>query len=125
MSVRRPETGQLTYNVTVSPLCPPDPPPATPPWNLRILQGILFVVLGAVAGDVGVAAAGGVPVTAKDIWADIIGGAAGGTAGAIASIAGGDAGLVALVGAFVAGFVEQALFPPSPFPPHAVHKPAL
>jgi hypothetical protein len=87
---------------------------------LPILQAVLFGVLGAIAGDIGVSAAGGAPLTGVDVWADIIAGAAGGVAGGLARLAGADAGLTALVGAFVAGFVAQSLFPPSPIPPHSV-----
>ena len=76
----------------------------------RILEAVLFGILGSVAGSVGEAAAGGDPVDARTIWAGIIGGAAGGVAGGIAEIFGADAGLTAVVGAFIGGFVAEALF---------------
>lgn len=83
----------------------------------RILQAILFGVLGAVSGAVGGAAAGGEPVTAKDVWSGIVSGAAGGAAGGVAEAFGADAVRRALVGAFVAGFVDEALFGEMEFQP--------
>lgn len=114
------------YNVKIAPVpedpgAPPEQPPGPPcPDPMVVLGGAALGIVGAIAADVGVAAACGAPLTGRDVIADIVGGGIGGFAGGIAVALGASDLVVAIVGAFVAGFVTQALFPPSPIPPRAV-----
>ena len=114
------------YNVKIAPVpedpeAPPEQPPSPPcPDPLLLLVAAALGMVGAIAADVGVAAACGAPLTGRDIIADIVGGGIGGFAGGIADALGASDFVIAIIGAFVAGFVTQALFPPSPIPPRAV-----
>lgn len=120
--MQKPTAASKSFNVVIAPLEGADcdrPQDRLRFDPLTILQAVLFGILGSLAADVGVAAAGGEPLTERDVWADIIAGSAGGATGGIAEVFGAHATVVAVVGAFVAGFVAQALFPPSPIPPHS------
>lgn len=121
--MRKHKTGPQSFNVTIVPARSEGSP--SPEGQARfdpglILEAALLGAIGAIAGDIGVAAACGEPLSAEEIWADVIAGSAGGIAGALVDLASGNAVLVALVGAFVAGFVSQALFPEVPFQISAV-----
>lgn len=110
--MRKPKTDTRSFTVSITPTGSPEPVLHDDAGfdPLVILEGALLGAIGAIAGDIGVAAACGEPLTLKDVWSGIVSGAAGGIAGALVDVFGGDAILIAIVGAFVAGFVAQALF---------------
>ena len=87
---------------------------------MALLRAAFLGTVGAIAADVGVAAACGAPLTAQDVAGDIVGGGTGGLVSGLLGALGVNDVVVAIVGAFVAGFISQALFPPSPIPPHEV-----
>jgi hypothetical protein len=100
----------------------PHPPTRFDPR--AILRAAFIGALGALAADLGAAAAFGPPITARDAWAAIVGGAAAGIAGEIVLGLGANPAVVAVVAGFTAGFVTEALFPEAPIPPRALDVPA-
>lgn len=77
-------------------------------------------ILATLASELGAAAAGGPPITQRDVFADIISGATEGVAGEIALELGANAAEVVIVTSFVGGFVAESLFPGIPIPPRVV-----
>ncbi len=121
----------MYYNVRITPTRggssargDEDPGCGPSPTRLRfdpaaILRAAVIGALAVLASDLGAAAAFGPPITARDVWADIIGGAAGGVAGEIADELGAGRAVVAIVAGFIGGFVAEALFPGAPIPPRS------
>lgn len=87
---------------------------------VKILRAAGIGIVAAFTADLGVAAAGGEPVTELDAWANIVTGAIAGIVGEIILELGGNALAVALIAPFLEDFFFQLLFPPAPEPPLSV-----
>jgi len=91
-----------------------------------ILEGALLGAVGGIAGEIGVAAACGEPLTPEDVWIALVSGAAAGVAAALVDVFGGSDLLIAIVGEFLAGFISQALSGNSPLPfGRSLHLPSV
>lgn len=116
--MQKPKTDTRSFMVSVTPTSSLEPVlhDETGFDPIIILEGALLGAIGGLAGEIGVAAACGEPLTPEDIWIALVSGAAAGVAAALVDVFGGDDILVTIVGEFLAGFISQALSGNSPLP---------
>ncbi|HHV79137.1 MAG TPA: hypothetical protein GXX40_05940 [Firmicutes bacterium] len=83
----------------------------------KIIDAALIGIVTALAFDLGVALAGGPPLTKQQVIADIISGAIGGAAGEIVIELTGNNIVGVFIGAFLTGVIYQLITEQSPEPP--------
>ncbi|MGE5578616.1 MAG: hypothetical protein ACM3WU_01110 [Bacillota bacterium] len=116
--MRKPEMDTQSFTVSITPKRSPEPVlhDGTGFDPIVILEAALLGAIGGLAGEIGVAAACGDPLTPEDVWIALVSGAAAGIAASLVDVFGGNDLFVTIVGEFVAGFISQALSGSTPLP---------